>query len=127
LMQSSMYRVGSGTPAYLRVICSNAKADKPGEYAATLKKLLVPTFEEQLKKGVATFYGVDEQYVNTAAPSTRCVVINYPNAEGMDKWAAAINTTMSKWSPAERAEFAGSTVADSRRDIMARITHSGHK
>ena len=127
LMQSTMYRVGSGTPAYLRVVCSNAKADKPGEYAATLKKLLVPTFEEQLKKGVATFYGVDEQYVNTAAPSTRCVVINYPNAEGMDKWAAAINTTMSKWSPAERAEFAGSTVADSRRDIMARITHSGHK
>jgi hypothetical protein len=127
LMQSSMYRVGSGTPAYLRVVCSNAKADKPGDYTATLKKLLVPTFEEQVKKGVATFYGVDEQYVNTAAPSTRCVVINYPNAEGMDKWAAAINTTMSKWSPAERAEFAGSTVADSRRDIMARITHSGHK
>jgi hypothetical protein len=127
LMQSSMYRVGSGTPAYLRVVCSNAKADKPGDYTATLKKLLVPTFEEQVKKGVATFYGVDEQYVNTAAPSTRCVVINYPNAEGMDKWAAAINATQAKWNAAERAEFAGSTVADSRRDIMARITHSGHK
>jgi len=127
LMQTSMYRVGSGTPAYLRVVCSNAKADKPGDYAATLKKLLVPTFEEQVKKGVATYYGVDEQYVNTSAPSTRCVVITYPNAEGMDKWAAAISATMSKWSPAERAEFAGSTVLDSRRDIMARITHSGHK
>jgi hypothetical protein len=127
LMQTSMYRMGSGTPAYLRVVCSNAKADKPGDYAATLKKLLVPTFEEQVKKGVATYYGVDEQYVNTSAPSTRCVVITYPNAEGMDKWAAAINATMSKWSPAERAEFAGSTVLDSRRDIMARITHSGHK
>ena len=127
LMQTSMYRVGSGTPAYLRVVCSNAKAEKPGDYAATLKKLLVPTFEEQVKKGVATYYGVDEQYVNTSAPSTRCVVITYPNAEGMDKWAAAISATMSKWSPAERAEFAGSTVLDSRRDIMARITHSGHK
>ena len=127
LMQTSMYRVGSGTPAYLRVVCSNAKADKPGDYTATLKKLLVPTFEEQVKKGVATYYGVDEQYVNTSAPSTRCVVITYPNAEGMDKWAAAISATMSKWSPAERAEFAGSTVLDSRRDIMARITHSGHK
>jgi len=91
------------------------------------KKLLVPTFEEQLKKGVATYYGVDEQYVNTSAPSMRCVVITYPNAEGMDKWAAAINATMAKWSPAERAEFAGATVADSRRDILARITHSGHK
>ena len=127
LMQTSMYRVGSGTPAYLRVVCSNAKADKPGDYAATLKKLLVPTFDEQIKKGVATYWGVDEQYVNTSAQSTRCVVITYPNAEGMDKWAAAISTTMSKWSAAERAEFLGSTVLDSRRDIMARITHSGHK
>jgi hypothetical protein len=127
LMQTTTYHVGTGTPAYLRVICSNAKADKPGEFTATLKKLLVPTFEEQLKKGAATYYGVDEQYVNTGAPSQRCVVITYPNAEGIDKWAAAINTTMSKWSPAERAEFAGSTVADSRRDFMARITHSGHK
>jgi hypothetical protein len=127
LMQTSLYHVGSGTPAYLRVICSNAKPDKPGDYTATLKKLLVPTFEEQLKKGVATYYGVDEQYVNTAAPSTRCVVINYPNAEGIDKWAAAINATQAKWSAAERAEFAGSTVPDSRRDFLARITHSGHK
>jgi len=127
LMQTSMYRAGSGTPAYLRVVCSNAKADKPEGYAATLKKLLVPTFEEQIKKGVATYYGVDEQYVNTSAQSTRCVVITFPNAEGMDKWAAAIKTTMDKWSPAERSEFAGATVLDSRRDIMARITHSGHK
>jgi hypothetical protein len=127
LMQTSMYHMGSGTSAYLRVVCSNAKADKPGDYTATLKKLLVPTFEEQIKKGVATYYGVDEQYVNTSAPSTRCVVITYPNAEGIDKWAAAINATQAKWSAAERAEFVGSTVLDSRRDIMARITHSGHK
>jgi hypothetical protein len=127
LMQTSMYRAGNGTPAYLRVVCSNAKAEKPESYYATLKKLLVPTFDEQIKNGVATHYGVDEQYVNTAAQSTRCVVITYPNAEGMDKWAAAIRTTMSKWNAAERAEFAGSTVLDSRRDIMARITHSGHK
>jgi hypothetical protein len=127
LMQTSIYRTGSGTPAYLRVVCSMAKAEKPEGYTAMLKKLLVPTFEEQVKKGVATYYGVDEPYVNTAAPSTRCVVITYPNAEGMDKWATAISTTMSKWSPAERAEFAGATVLDSRRDILARITHSGHK
>jgi hypothetical protein len=127
LLQTRMYHAGSGTAAYLRVICSMAKADKPDLYTAMLNKLLVPTFEEQLKKGVATYYGVDEQYVNTSAPSTRCVVITYPDAESMDKWAAAINSTMGKWSPAERAEYAGATVADSRRDIMARITHSGHK
>jgi hypothetical protein len=127
LLQTTMFHAESGTPTYFRVICSSAKPDKPAEYTAMLKKLLVPTFEEQLKKGVATYWGVDEQYVNTGAPSTRCVVIDYPNAEGMDKWAAAINATMAKWTPAERAEYTNATVADSRRDILGRITHSGHK
>jgi hypothetical protein len=127
LMQTRTYHAGSGTGAYTRVICSQAKPEKPEAFTATLKKLLAPTFEEQLKKGVATYWGIDEQYVNTGAPSTRCVIINYPNAESMDKWAEAINATMSKWSAAERAEFAGASVADSRRDLLMRITHSGHK
>jgi hypothetical protein len=127
LMQTRMYQAGSGTEAYFRVICSNTKPDKPELYTAMMKKLLIPTFEEQLKSGTASYWGVDEQYVNTGTPSTRCVVITYPNAEGMDKWAAAINATMAKWTPAERAEYFGATVADSRRDILARVTHSGHK
>ncbi len=127
LMQTRMSHSGSGASAYLRVICSNTKPEKPELFTAMLKKLLVPTFEEQLKSGAASYWGVDEQYVNTGTPSTRCVVITYPNAEGMDKWAAAINTTMGKWSPADRAEYTGPTVTDSRRDILARITHSGHK
>jgi hypothetical protein len=127
LMQTTLYHVGSGTPTYFRVICSAVKADKPDAYTAMMKRLLVPTFEDQLKKEAATYWGVDDQYVNTGTPSTRCVVIDYPNAEGMDKWAAAINATMAKWSPADRAEFAAATVADSRRDIMGRVTHSGHK
>src|ERR1700682_346189 len=127
LMQTTMYHAGSGTPTYLRVVCSNAKAEKPDAYTAMLKKLLVPTFEQQVKAGAATYYGLEEQYVNNTAPSTRCLVITYPSADGMDKWATAINTTMGKWGAGEPAGFAGATVADSRRDIMARITHSGHK
>jgi hypothetical protein len=127
LMQSSMYHAGSGAAAYLRVVCTNAKAEKPGEYATALKKYLVPTFEDQVKKGAATYYGLDEQYVNTSAPSTRCLVITYPNADGMDKWATAINATLGKMSAADREAFFGAQVPDSRRDIMARITHSGHK
>jgi hypothetical protein len=127
LMQTTMYHAGSGTAAYLRVVCSNAKAEKPSEYAAALKKYLVPTFDDQVKKGTATYYGLDEQYVNNSAPSMRCLVITYPNAEGMDKWASAINATLGKMSAADREAFTSTTVPDSRRDIMARITHSGHK
>jgi hypothetical protein len=127
LMRSRMYQGGPGTPTYLRGVCASAKPDKPEGYAAMLKKLFFPTFEEQLKNGVATYYGLDEQYVNTIAPSTRCLIIGYPNAESIDKWATAINTTMSKWTSAEREEFAAASVPDSRRDFLLRITHSGHK
>src|ERR1700674_4310978 len=127
LLQTSMYRAGSGTPTYLRVVCQMAKADKPGEYAAAIKKYLAPTFDEKIKKGAATYYGLDEQYVNNSPQSLRCLVINYPNADGMDKWATAVNATLGKMSAADREAFFGSTVPDSRHDIMARITHSGHK
>jgi len=131
LMQTSMYQMGSssgtGGPGFLRVICQMAKPDKPGDYAAALKKYLWPTFEDQIKKGVASYVGLDSQYVNNEAPSLRCLVITYPNADGMDKWAAAINATLGKMSQADREAFFGTVVSDSRRDFMARITHSGHK
>jgi hypothetical protein len=127
LMQSSMHNSGSGTPTYLRVVCQMAKADRPGDYAAAIKKYLAPTFDGLVKQGAATSYGLDEQYVNNGPQSMRCLVITYPNADGMDKWASAVNATLGKMSASDRAEFFGSTAPDSRRDIMARITHTGHK
>lgn len=126
-MQTSTYLVGSGAPAYLRVVCQNAKPDKPEEYSAAVKKYIWPMAEEQLKKGVVNYVGLDSQYVNNSAPSLRCLIINFPNADGMDKWAAAVSANFSKMSQADRDAFFGSTVADSRRDFMARITHTGHK
>jgi hypothetical protein len=128
LMQTTMYLAGgSGKPEYLRVVCQNAKPDKPEEYAAALKKYLWPTIEDQFKKGVASYVSFDSQYVNNAAPSLRCLVIVYPSADNVDKWATAINATLGKMSQADRDAFFGSTVTDSRRDFMAHITHSGHK
>ncbi|HET7258967.1 MAG TPA: hypothetical protein VFI75_04560 [Candidatus Acidoferrum sp.] len=127
LMQTSMYMVGSGTPTYLRVVCQNAKPDKPEGYTAVLRKYLWPMFEDQLKKGVISYVGLDSQYVNTSSPSWRCLVINYPNPESIDKWAVAVNATLGKMSAADREAFYGATVTDSRRDFMARITRSGHK
>jgi hypothetical protein len=127
LMQTSMYVMGSGSgaPAYLRVVCQNAKPEKPEGYAAAIKKYLWPMIEDQAKKGVVSYVGLDSQYVNTMAPSMRCLVINFPNAENMDKWANAVNATLGKMSAADRDAFYGSTVTDSRRDFVARITHSG--
>jgi len=124
LMRSTMHmaRGGSGNSGYLRVVCQLAKPDRPEDYAAAIKKLLWPTFEEQFKNGAANFVGMDQQYVNNSAPSLRCLVVTYPNAEGMDKWAAAINATLGKASAADREALFGSVVPESRRDVMARIT-----
>ena len=125
LMQTSMYAMSSGKPAYIRVVCQNGKPERPETYDATIKKYIWPMVEDQIKKGVAVYVGLDSQYVNVMAPSTRCLVIDYPNAESMDKWAAAVNATFGKMSPADRDAFFGAPVADSRRDLMARVTHSG--
>jgi len=127
LMQTSMYAMGTGGEEYLRVVCQNAKPDKPEAFTAVVKKYLWPMVEEQTKKGVVSYVGIDSQYVNTMAPSTRCLVITFPNADGIDKWAVAVNANSAKMSPAERDEFYGAQVIDSRRDFMAHITHSGHK
>ncbi len=133
LMRTVMYRASSvsGATGYLRVVCTVAQPGKGDDYVATVKKYLGPTFEEQFKKGVATYYGFDEQYVNTQVPSLRCLVITYPNAEAMNTWATAIATAFDKMSPDERKGWedaqASTTVPNSRRDLMARITHYTHK
>lgn len=128
LMVTTMYGFNpndKSTGGYLRVVCQNAKPEHPEEYGKTLKKYLWPTFEEQLKNGTVSYVGLDVQYVNTSAPSTRCLVINYPNAQSMDKWATAISAELAK-EGVER-EILGAVVPDSRRDFLARITHMGHK
>lgn len=129
LMQSTMHHATSGhwTSGYLRVVCVLTKPDKPDDYSAALMKFLGPTFDEQFKKGVVTSYGIESQYVNNVAPSLRCIVATYPNAESMDKWATAINATLGKMSQADRDAVFGTTVPDSRRDLMARLTHYAHK
>jgi hypothetical protein len=100
-------------------------------HVAAVRKYLGATFDDLFKKGAATYYAFDEQYVNTDAPSLRCLVITYPNAEAMNTWATAITAALDKMSPEEHKGWedavASTTVPNSRRDFMARITHYAHK
>lgn len=121
---------GGGT-GYLRVNCTLTQPGKSDDFVATIKKYLGPTFEDQFKKGNATSYGMDEQYVFTAPGSTRCTVVTFPNAEAMNKWADAIAATLDKMSQDDRKAWqdalASTTVPNTRRDMLARITHYAHK
>lgn len=129
LMQSTTHETSTvkDTQGYLRVVCQMAQPGKGDEYAAALKKNLWPAFEDQFKKGVVSSFGLDQQYVITSPASLRCLVITYPNADGMDKWATTVNGTLGKMSQADRDSFFGTTVPDTRRDILARLTHYAHK
>ena len=129
LMRSTMHHASavSGGSGYLRVVCQMTQPGKAADYVAALNKYLGPTFEDLFKNGAASAYAIDEQYVNNTAPSLRCLVITYPKAEGMDKWATAVSGTLGKMSQADRDALASATVPDSRRDFMARLTHYAHK
>ncbi len=123
--------VSGGGTGYLRVNCTLTQPGKADDFVATIKKYLGPTFEDQFKKGVATSYGMDEQFVLNGPGSMRCGVFTFANAENMNKWADAIAATFDKMSADDRKGFqeaiASSTVPNSRRDLLARITHSAHK
>ena len=135
LLLRSIYHHGSTISApgtgYLRVNCSLTQPGKADDFVAAIKKYLGPTFEDQFKKGVATYYAMEEQYVQTGPGSMRCTAVTFSNAENMNKWADAIAATLAKMSTEDRKAFfdaiGASTVPDSRRDMLARITHSAHK
>jgi hypothetical protein len=123
--------VSGGASGYLRVNCTLTQPGKSDDFVATIKKYLGPTFEDQFKKGSATSYGMDQQYVLTGPGSLRCTVVTFPSAEAMNKWADAINATIDKMSPMDskgwQDALASTTVHDSRHDLLARITHYAHK
>ena len=119
---------GSG---YLRVNCTLTQPGKADDFVATIKKYLGPTFEDQFKKGNATYYGMDAPYVFTLPGSLRCTVAAFPSAEAMNTWATAITAALDKMSSEDRKGFqdglASTTVPNSRRDMLARITQYANK
>ncbi len=110
--------------------CTLTQPGKAEDFIANIKKYLVPTFEDQFKKGNATYYGMDAPYVQTVPGSMRCTVVTFPNAEAMNKWAEAVNARVDKLNAEDNGfqdALASSTVPNSRRDILARSTHYAHK
>ena len=68
------------------------KADAPPKALETLSKtLFVPLFEKLLAEGAIREYEIDTQAIHTDAPGTFSIFYITPNAEGLDKVAAAIS------------------------------------
>jgi hypothetical protein len=89
--------------------------------------------EEMIKKGAATYWAADEDYIPIRDTSMRYMVSIYPDAEALDKWAAVQASVLRKMGPEDlRAWQEGNSntmVTDSPRSFhfLARITHYAHK
>ena len=129
LLQSSLHDAvtANTTSGYLRVLCQMTPSNRSDEYGAALKKIFWPTFEEQIKNGAVNSFSVDQQYINNGPQSLRCLAIAYRNAEGLDTWTRNVGAVLAKMSQSERDAFLATTVPDSRRDLLARLTHYQHR
>jgi len=77
--------------AYGRVAQYNLKPDAPNNAVETLSKnLFVPLLEKLLADGAILEYEVDTEAIHTDDPGTFWVVFIAPNAEGLDKFNAAV-------------------------------------
>lgn len=86
-----------------------------------------------IKKGAATCWTADENYIPSRDTSMRYMISAYANAEALDSWAAVLADVMKKWTPEVRKAWdegiANMMVADSPRSFhfLYRITHYAHK
>jgi hypothetical protein len=86
---------GSYKGAYTRVASYKLKPDAPDNAVETLSKsLFVPLMEKLLAAGTIAEYEIDTEAIHTEDPSMFSVVFISPNADGLDKFNAALRDTM---------------------------------
>jgi hypothetical protein len=100
------------TTGYLRVFATHCQPGKSDDYVALMKKYFRAAVEEQIKKGVGTYWGTDEEHIPTRGSSMRYLVSTHPNAEALDRWAAVQSAVFEQ---AWQDGLASTTVPDSPR------------
>ena len=85
------WHAGSFKGAYTRVAQYKLKPDAPNNAVETLSKdLFVPLMEKLLADGAILEYEVDTEAIHTDSPGNFWVIFIAPNAEGLDKFNAAL-------------------------------------
>jgi hypothetical protein len=88
---------GSFKGAYTRVAMYKLKADAPNNAVETLSKnLFVPLLEKLMAEGAILEYEVDTEAIHTDAPGTFWVDVIATNADGLDKFNAALQDANKK-------------------------------
>jgi len=123
----------AASTGYLRVFATHCQPGRGDDYVALMRKYFQTAVDEEVRNGVGTYWGMDENYIQSRDSSMRYLVSTYPNAAALDKWAATQASVLEKMSPEDRKALqdgiASTTVTDSPRSFhyLARITHYAQK
>ena len=91
------WHAGSFKGAYTRVAQYKLKPDAPNNAVETLSKnLFVPLMEKLMADGAILEYEVDTEAIHTEDPASFWVIFIVPNADGLDKFSAALREANKK-------------------------------
>ncbi len=91
------WRSGSFKGAYTRAAQYKLKPDAPNDAVETLSKhLFVPLMEKLMADGAVLEYEIDTEAIHTGDPGTFWVVFIASNADGLDKFSAALRDANKK-------------------------------
>jgi hypothetical protein len=109
---------GSFKGAYTRAAMYKFKPEAPNDALETLSNtLLVPLFEKLLADGTILEYEIDTEAIHTENPATFAIIFVTPNAEGLDKFDAAL-TAAQKMTPLGGPAFASMVDFTGHRDFL---------
>jgi hypothetical protein len=114
------WHAGSWKGIYTRVSTYKLKADAPNDAVDLLSKnLFEPVLEKLLSEGVIHEYEIDEEAFHNDAPGTITIAVVVANAEGLDKYNAAVRDAV-RMSPLASPAFGSMVDFNPHRDYLLR-------
>jgi hypothetical protein len=120
ILTSKQYGMHAGAfdEGYLRVGTWTAKPGQSETLDKAINTFLVPMLDKLLADGALHSYSVDSETVHTGDPGTVDIAIITNNADGIDKFMAALEAA-GKANPLGGATFASTTDTTAHRDFLA--------
>ena len=114
------WHAGSWKDVYSRAASYKLKPDAPNDAVEILSKnLFVPLLEKLLADGAIHEYEIDSEAIHTEAPDTFWVAVILANADGLDKFNAAVRENM-KANPLAGPAIGSMVDFNPHRDYLAR-------
>ena len=125
ILTSRQYGVHSGTVenGYLRVSTYTAKPGQGEMLTTAIKAYMVPILDKLLADGALHGYSIDREAVHSGDPNTVDVAIVTNDADGLDKFMAALEAG-GKANPLGSPAFANATDGSLHRDFLAVASES---